>query len=73
MSMRTIVEFNHDCGDAIERNPAGFVDAITRMINGGSGARGVTRDLEYFGVKVTPTMHHSDDRKLVTKFAEYDF
>lgn len=41
MSQRTIVEFNHDMGFKIEKDPEGFVRAIRSLVNGGSEQRGV--------------------------------
>ncbi len=73
MSSRTIVEFNHDYGHNIKDDPDAFMALLLLMINSGSQARGVAESLESFGVTVTPTMHHSDDRKLVTKYQEFKF
>lgn len=76
MSMRTIVEFNHDQGHRIEDDPDGFVKAVMLMINDGVGEFS-TNDtivaLERYGVRATPTRHHSEDRKVVTKYADYRF
>lgn len=73
MSQRTIVEFNHDFGHKIEDDPEGFVDAVCDMIRSGAGSRTVQDRLRSFGVQTTPTMHHSDERVLKTRHAQYRF
>ena len=70
MSIRTIVEINHDFGHQIERNPEAFLRALRHYINSTSERNGA--ELERFGVRVAWSGHHSDDRKVVTKFATVD-
>lgn len=69
MSMRTIFEINHDCGREIKDDPEGFVRDLLRYIGGGD-SEAATR-LERFGLRRAWWGHHSDDRKVVTKFSEY--
>lgn len=79
MSQRTIVEFNHDFGGAIDRDPEGFVQAIRAMINGGATDRYANEHLRRYGVTASPTCHHSGIRKVVLAterghvFHEQDF
>ena len=72
MSQRTIVEFNHDYADLIAKDRDIFLHGIVTMLREGSTV-GVIDCLNRFGVKVTSTMHHSDERKLVTQFSETKF
>jgi hypothetical protein len=62
MSMRTIVEFNHDLTREIDADPEGFVRAVRRMLNAGVNDRmnDTRQELERFGVTTTPTHHHSN-------------
>jgi hypothetical protein len=72
MSMRTIVEFNHDKWMKIEDDPEGFVRAIRLMLNSGvsdaeddhheDNKRGA---LEKYGITTTPTHHHSTGAEVV--------
>ena len=67
MSSRTIVEFNHDLARQIDCDPDGFVRAIREMLNSGvndleSGRR---RELRRFGVRTSPTHHHSGQSEVV--------
>lgn len=72
MSMRTIVEFNHDLGREIDARPDEFVALILEMIRGGVNGNPENKrgaELEYqlsrFGVRTTPTCHHSEDRRVI--------
>lgn len=69
MSCRTIVEFNHDYAYEIDRDPEGFVRAIRSMLNAGAtlgpAGREITDPLSIFGVRCTPTTHHSVERKVI--------
>lgn len=71
MSMRTIVEFNHDEGVKIEADPEGFLRAIINMIKSGvcdaddSHEQHKRENLERYGVTVTPTHHHSTKAEVV--------
>lgn len=71
MSQRTIVEFNHDCGHEIDRDPEGFLRALRHLINSGSGTR-ENEALERFGVRVTPTHHHSVRARVVLGDGYFD-
>ncbi len=68
MSMRTIVEFNHDHAHKIANDPQGFADAVSRMLNNGftDGPLGeeIEQSLRRFGVRPTPTTHHTTERKI---------
>lgn len=61
MSNRTIVEFNHDEAGAIERDPEGFVRAVLNMLRGGE----YDPNLYRFGVRATPTHHHSTKAEVI--------
>lgn len=65
MSNRTIIEINHDHGHSIIDNPDEFMAAISRLIRQGSNAGSVVDDLAEFGITVTPTAHHSEDRRVI--------
>ena len=62
MSFRTIVEINHDMGDAIESQPDAFVRLLTSYIKGADPD--LVERLERFGLKVVETAHHSTDREV---------
>ena len=61
MSMRTVVEFNHDRGRRIEDKKDEFINLIGMMIRGGPSEY-VREHLEYFGVEIAFMAHHSDER-----------
>lgn len=67
MSNRTIVEFNHDYVGEIDRDPEGFLRAVKMMLN--SGVNDVesekTEALFRFGIRTTPTHHHSTKAEVV--------
>lgn len=69
MSNRTIVEFNHDLAGEIDRDPEGFLLAVKAMLNSGVTAReSDKRDaLSRFGVRTSPTHHHSTQSEVVLK------
>lgn len=58
MSMRTLVEFNHDMGHKIESRPEEFVAAVLELIRAGESER-VSDRLAAFGVKTLMSRHHS--------------
>lgn len=72
MSQRTIVEFNHDYAELFDKDPEIFLNGIRTLLNEGSTV-GVVDCLNRFGIKVTPTMHHSDRRNLFTPIGEFTF
>lgn len=64
MSIRTILEFNHDYAYEITR--FGPTMAILLEIALKSGDAGVWEELESrFGIRRVSTHHHSDDRKVM--------
>lgn len=71
MSMRTIVEFNHDDAGRIERDPEGFLQAIKAMLNSGISDADIDHeerkrhDLERYGITTSPTHHHSTQAEVV--------
>jgi hypothetical protein len=70
MSQRTIIEVNHDRAHLVGVEDAQrFADALNRAV--ASGSRESWEPLERWGFKRIVQCHHSDDRKVVTKFAEY--
>lgn len=71
MSNRTIIELNHDDHAIIMNDPSGFLAAIDALMRHGYNGnnesqlmRHIKDGLELYGVTVTPTCHHSDDRVL---------
>jgi hypothetical protein len=67
MSQRTIVEFNHDLAFRIDEDPEGFLRAVRHMLNSGANqSEGYIVDaLNRFGVRTTPTHHHSTKAEVV--------
>lgn len=60
MSVRTIVEFNHDYGHVIDRDPDGFMRSL-RTVLAGNG-RGEWDNLRlHYGVRYLVKRHHSTD------------
>lgn len=68
MSMRTIVEFNHDYTHKIEEEGPEFIAWLRLALN--SGDDKWWSELERLGVRKAVMVHHSDERKVVTKFKE---
>jgi hypothetical protein len=70
MSQRTIVEINHD--RAYVRNEEEAKE-LARWLNCavGSGAAEMWEPLERWGIRRIVQLHHSEDRKVVTKYREY--
>lgn len=71
MSMRSLVEFNHDYAHKIVADPDGFVLALRHFLNGADLK--TAEALERFGVTVSVTAHHSDDRHAVVNGREHDY
>jgi hypothetical protein len=69
MSMRTIVEFNHDYIHQIREKPEEFIRWLELGLNSGNDER-YWEELRRFGVVKAIMVHHSDERKVVTKFKE---
>lgn len=67
MSQRTIVEFNHDLAFRIDDDPEGFLLAIRTMLNSGVNGNESAKveSLRHFGVRTTPTHHHSSKAEVV--------
>jgi hypothetical protein len=66
MSIRTIVEINHDLIHRIEEDEFGFVSTLLVAVltrSGGNANDLMTR----FGARILATRHHSDDGKIVMK------
>lgn len=68
MSVRTIVELNHDYTHRIEQDPEAFVALLVRYLS--SAGPDNAEPLERFGVRVAWWGHHSDERHVVTKYAK---
>lgn len=71
MSMRTIVEFNHDYARRIAANPLDFAELLN-LAMAGSNDR-FWEKLEQYGVRKAVMIHHDEERKVVTKWGEYGF
>jgi hypothetical protein len=69
MSMRSIVEFNHDYAHRIEDEPATFAGLLTLALK--SGGPEQWERLEHFGVRRAVMTHHSADRKVVANGYDY--
>lgn len=69
MSNRTIVEFNHDLANEIDKDPDGFVRAISEMLNSGVNETECRRrrSLKKYGVTTTPTHRHSTEYHVILK------
>ncbi len=66
MSVRTIVEFNHDFAHEISENAPEFVKLLRRAM--GSGSKECWERLERFGVTFAVSAHHSDERTVSTQY-----
>jgi hypothetical protein len=69
MSMRTIVEFNHDFVHDIRAKPEEFIAYLSQALN--SGGKEEWRHLRRFGVTQVVMVHHSTDRKVVAHGTEF--
>ena len=69
MSVRTIVEFNHDYAHRIDEDGAEFVAWLRYALNSGSSVN--WERLEQFGVRRIVQAHHSDDRSAMVNGTEY--
>lgn len=72
------IELNHDYAGEILKNPDDFMRLIKETLNSGvncnpENERGeqVIHELKRFGVTVTPTSHHSQDRAVVIDGRDY--
>jgi hypothetical protein len=68
MSTRSIFEINHDFAGEIARYPEEFIEALTRYLNSASAE--AAEELRCFGMARSWTGHHSDQRKVVTRYNE---
>ncbi len=57
MSIRTIVEFNHDMAHQISGNPEEFVSLLGQALN--SGSNECWERLSRFGIRAVNGRHHS--------------
>ncbi len=71
MSIRSIVEFNHDYTHKIEEDPEAFVAALGRYLGSASEITAEPLQIKY-GMRIAWSGHHSSDRKVVTKYDETD-
>ena len=72
MSVRTIVEFNHDFAYRIAESPVGeFVDLLQNALR--SGSRDDWQHLERYGIRFGVSTHHSTARKVVTPHEAVEF
>jgi hypothetical protein len=71
MSMRTIVEFNHDYAHVISGSPEEFVQLLRYALN--SGDKREWDELDRFGVRRAVMTHHSSDRAAVVNGDEFPF
>lgn len=58
MGNRSLLEINHDFSHRIKENPSAFVDAMMMFLRSNSPANSIA--LDYFGINVFGTRHHSD-------------
>lgn len=69
MSMRTIVEFNHDYAYEIKTRPDDFTCQLGYALN--SGDKESWENLRRYGVTRVVMVHHSTDRKVVAAGTEF--
>lgn len=65
MSVRTIIEINHDKSQDIEESPEQFTDALLEFLRG--TAPEAKERLERFGFRVAWVGHHSTRRGVSTE------
>jgi hypothetical protein len=58
MSIRTLVEFNHDCAHEISDQPLEFAALLKRFLCSGSNRE--AEALERYGFRVVSQRHHAD-------------
>lgn len=71
MSVRTIVEFNHDYAHEIERREGLFVEMLGIALSSGSAEDWDMLRLR-FGITLATSCHHSDIRKVVVNDHDYE-
>lgn len=62
MSIRSIMEFNHDMSHEIERNPQAFLTILGQYLASANFRNSV--ELQRFGITVMASHHHSADVEL---------
>lgn len=70
MSQRSIIEINHDIAGRVTETPAGQFELLLAQAIA-SGSDRAWAPLAHYGIRRIVQLHHSDDRKVVTKYAEY--
>lgn len=70
MSVRTIVEFNHDYAHKIDENGPEFLAWLRLALN--SSNKDSWGKLDRFGVRMAAVAHHSDDRKVTVNGRSHD-
>ena len=70
MSQRTIVEINHDLAFVTKEEAGVFCGCLRQAISSGSPES--WEPLKRWGFNRIVQTHHTDDRKVVTKYAEYE-
>lgn len=70
MSQRTVIEINHDLAHRFHDRPD-LVELIVRALS--SGSERDWEPLRSYGIRRIVQLHHTDERKVVTRFAEYPF
>lgn len=68
MSVRSIFEFNHDYTHKIKGDPDAFLAALRTYLNSANEKN--AEALEPFGMRLAWWGHHSDERRVVTKYAD---
>lgn len=68
MSIRSIFEINHDYTHEIERDPEMFLQRLLRYLGSASEESALT--LEKYGLRLAWWGHHSEERRVVTKYQD---
>lgn len=68
MSIRSIFEINHDYAHEIERDPEMFLQRLLRYL--GSASKESALPLERYGLRLAWWGHHSEERRVVTKYQD---
>lgn len=58
MGNRSLLEINHDFSQRVKDNPAAFVEAMMMFLGSNSPRNSIA--LDYFGIRVFGTRHHTD-------------
>lgn len=59
MSMKSLIEIDHNALDKISKDPAGFADLLTRVLGGGYREQDDREDLWDYGVRFAGMQHSS--------------